>query len=105
MLIVVLSPDPEQGLAALAALRSTVPCLLAVGPADEPKLILRAMREGAAYYVDEAALADGDQVDTNALGALSALGRREPRAESREHEKRANDFLHKRTSFPSSALL
>src|SRR5438046_2353016 len=48
MLVVVLSPDPERGLATLSKLRAlTRGYLLAVGQASEPKLILRALHEGA----------------------------------------------------------
>ena len=50
-----LSPDFDRGLAALAAIRSAVPAkLLAVGPAGESKAVLRALRQGADDYVDEA---------------------------------------------------
>src|SRR5258708_36792421 len=43
--VVVLSPDSERALAALAAVRQRVRGhVLGVGPASEPKLILRALR-------------------------------------------------------------
>jgi pilus assembly protein CpaE len=60
MLVVVLSPDPERGLEALRNLRRQAPgYLLAVGQASEPKLILRALNEGADVFLDEAELETG----------------------------------------------
>src|SRR5437764_1183523 len=57
MLVVLLSPDPERGLGALRHLRQQMPgYFLAVGKVSEPKLILRALHEGADLYVDEAEL-------------------------------------------------
>jgi pilus assembly protein CpaE len=60
LLVVVLSPDVERGLDALRKVRrlTTVP-LLAVGQASEPKLILRALHEGADLFLDEADLEEG----------------------------------------------
>jgi pilus assembly protein CpaE len=56
MILTVLRPDTEQGLQVLRQLRSVASArLLAVGPA-ESKLILRALREGADLYLDEAEL-------------------------------------------------
>jgi pilus assembly protein CpaE len=55
--VVVLSADAEYSLAVLSQVRArTQRRLLAVGPADEPKLILRALREGADHYLDESEL-------------------------------------------------
>src|SRR5262249_47884135 len=60
MLVVVLSPDPERGLEALRKLRpQATGYLLAVGQASEPKLILRALHEGADLFLDEAELETG----------------------------------------------
>jgi len=57
MFVVVLSPDPERGLGALRNLRRQMPgYFVAVGKVSEPKLILRALHEGADLYVDEAEL-------------------------------------------------
>ena len=57
MLVVVLSPDPERGLDALRRVRRVAAgYVLAVGQASEPKLILRALHEGADHYLDEAEL-------------------------------------------------
>jgi pilus assembly protein CpaE len=54
MLVVVLSPAPDQALKLIRELRSRVPGpVLAVGQASEPKLILRALHEGADHYLDE----------------------------------------------------
>jgi pilus assembly protein CpaE len=60
MLVVVLSPDPERGLEALRKLRpQATGYLLAVGQASEPKLILRALNDGADLFLDEAELETG----------------------------------------------
>ena len=57
VLVVVLSPDPERGLEALRQARHAMTgCVLAVGQASDSKLILRALHEGADYYIDEAEL-------------------------------------------------
>src|SRR5262249_3579725 len=67
LVVVVLQPDPEQALTVLADLRLvTATPVLVVGPADDPRLILRALRTGAGDFVDEAEL-------ESELGA--ALGR------------------------------
>jgi pilus assembly protein CpaE len=60
MVVVVLTAEPETGLDVLRRARRYGPgCLLAVGEASEPKLILRAMHEGADLFVDEAELESG----------------------------------------------
>ena len=60
MLVVVLSPDPERGLEALRRIRQLATgYVLAVGQASEPKLILRALHEGADHYLDEVDLEMG----------------------------------------------
>jgi pilus assembly protein CpaE len=60
MVVVALQPDPERGLEALRNLRrQTSSFLLAVGQASEPKLILRALHEGADHFLDEAELESG----------------------------------------------
>jgi pilus assembly protein CpaE len=72
MLVVVLSPDPERGLEALRKLRPQASgYLLAVGKASEPKLILRALHEGADLFLDEAELETG--LDA-ALARLNSKG-------------------------------
>lgn len=54
LVVVVLSPDPSLGLAALAKVRArTQARLLAVGPASQSRLILEAVRHGASDYIDE----------------------------------------------------
>jgi pilus assembly protein CpaE len=65
LVVAVLQPDPERSLPLLRQLRIGTPGrLLAVGPA-ESKLILRALREGADLYLDEA------DVEGELLGAFA----------------------------------
>lgn len=53
-LVVLLSPDIERAIATILETRSiTKTRMVAVGPASDPQLILRVLREGAAEYVDE----------------------------------------------------
>jgi pilus assembly protein CpaE len=60
MAVVVLSPDPDLGLLTLRKARSLMDgYILAVGQASEPRLILRALHEGADHYLDEAELETG----------------------------------------------
>ena len=60
MAVVVLSADPEQGLEVLRRARALMTgYILVVGQASEPKLILRALHEGADHYLDEAELETG----------------------------------------------
>jgi pilus assembly protein CpaE len=61
MTVVVLSPDPVRGLEAVrrARLAMNTGYILAVGQASEPKLILRALHEGADHYLDETELESG----------------------------------------------
>jgi pilus assembly protein CpaE len=57
LLVLVLSPDVEQGLGTLAQLRLPGQTrVVAVGPATDSRLVLRALRAGASDYVDEAEL-------------------------------------------------
>ncbi len=57
---VVLSPDPERGLEILRKVRrATRSYVFAVGDTSEPKLILRALHEGADHFLDEADLETG----------------------------------------------
>src|SRR6266446_6992063 len=57
LVVVMLNPDPERALAALDALTIQAPTrVLVVGPASDPKLVLRALRGGGDDYVDEAEL-------------------------------------------------
>jgi pilus assembly protein CpaE len=54
VVVLTLSPSPEQALAALREIRAMLPAhVLAVGPATDPRLILRTLREGACQYLDE----------------------------------------------------
>lgn len=58
LIVVILSPDPAPGLAGLRELRaSTQATLVAIGPGDNPQLILRSLREGAHEYLGEQELA------------------------------------------------
>src|SRR5207249_786265 len=56
--ILVLPADPEAGFGPMRDICRIVPDvhLLAIGPATDPKLILRALHEGAAEYFDETLL-------------------------------------------------
>ncbi len=68
MLVVVLTADPERGLEALRNLRrQSAGYLLAVGQASEPKLILRALHEGADLFLDETELETGLESALNRL--------------------------------------
>jgi pilus assembly protein CpaE len=67
--VVVLSPEPERVLGSLAVLRSlTRARLLVVGPTGDPRLILRALRAGAADFADE------NDLDVELPAALGRLG-------------------------------
>ncbi len=62
-MLVVLSPAPDRAIQALRKVRTLMSGpVLAVGPVNDPKLILRALNDGANYYFDEADL-DG-QIET-----------------------------------------
>jgi pilus assembly protein CpaE len=66
--VLVLSPDTERALVLLGQARAGIQRrLLAIGPAAEPKLILRALREGADQYLDEA------ELEVELEGALARL--------------------------------
>ena len=53
LLVLVMSPDLRAALAVLHELKNTTQAhVLAVGPADDPKHILRTLREGAQEYLD-----------------------------------------------------
>lgn len=56
LIAVVLSPWPEHGLELLDQLRGKPARVLVVGPTGDSKLVLRALRGGAADYVDRAEL-------------------------------------------------
>ncbi|MBN9121138.1 MAG: hypothetical protein J0I06_18635 [Planctomycetes bacterium] len=53
LFVLCLRPDPERALGACGAARAAGVPVVAVGPMDDPKLILRALRVGAAEYVTE----------------------------------------------------
>ncbi|MFM7160811.1 MAG: hypothetical protein ACKO3P_10610, partial [Planctomycetaceae bacterium] len=53
LIVVVLGPDIERSLKVIAPLQALGGVqVLAVGPATDPKLVIRAMREGANEYLD-----------------------------------------------------
>ena len=57
IVLVVFPPDPERALAVVRDIgRRTAASILAVGPATDTKLVLRALREGASEYLDLADL-------------------------------------------------
>lgn len=57
VVLVVLVPDPEKALSVMREIRRrTTARVLAVGPATDTKLVLRALREGAGEYLDVAEL-------------------------------------------------
>jgi pilus assembly protein CpaE len=57
IVVVVLSPDPQRALTVVKELKGRVgTAILAVGPATDAKLVMRAIREGAAEYLDQADL-------------------------------------------------
>jgi pilus assembly protein CpaE len=73
LLLVVLSSDPEGGLDTLRrARRLTSAYMVAVGPTSEPKLILRALQDGADHFLDE------DELES---GLEAALARRQNKGE------------------------
>jgi pilus assembly protein CpaE len=73
LVILVLAPDPARALTTLAEVRAAVPGkVLAVGPDDDPKLILRALRAGADDFVLDTEL---DSELSDALVRLSTDAR------------------------------
>lgn len=70
LVVVVLPPNLERNLAILAQLQPMISCpILAVGPASDAQIVLRALRSGAEDFVDDA------QVDVELPAALSRLRR------------------------------
>lgn len=57
LIFVCLGADPELALEIVAEVRGAGAPVVAVGPADDPRLILRTLRSGAAEYVTEDELA------------------------------------------------
>lgn len=54
LIVVALSPDPRQGLRTIAELAGIGEgCVIALGPASDPQLILRSLHGGADEYLDE----------------------------------------------------
>jgi pilus assembly protein CpaE len=68
LVVVVLSPNPERTLIVLNEVRLlTQARILAVGPASDSRLVLRALRAGAGDFLDEA------ELDTELRAALERL--------------------------------
>ncbi|NQV27769.1 MAG: hypothetical protein HQ518_25755 [Rhodopirellula sp.] len=68
IVLIALSPDFERALGILRDIhRRTAARILAVGPATDTKLVLRALREGALEYLDQ------DELPTELSDALSRL--------------------------------
>src|SRR5262249_27835940 len=60
LIVLSFSPEPQRGLETLVKVRaSSRTHIVAVGPGDDPKLILNALRNGANEFIDEAEL-EGD---------------------------------------------
>ena len=72
LVVLVLPADPERGFAVFREILDMVQTrVVVVGPASDPKLILRTLREGAYCYIDEA------ELETEFTESLARL-RREP---------------------------
>jgi pilus assembly protein CpaE len=56
VVVVVLSPSPPHALEMLARIRNRSSAVVAVGPSQDPQLILQALHGGANHYIDEADL-------------------------------------------------
>ena len=57
LVVLVLAPDPERALAVLPGIRLLAHGrVVVVGPASDTRLVIRALREGAGDYIDEAEL-------------------------------------------------
>ncbi len=68
LLVIVLSPDPDRSLQALTDLRLLSPArVLVVGPASNPRLVLLALRAGAADFIEE------DELEAELPPALGRL--------------------------------
>jgi pilus assembly protein CpaE len=78
LVVIVLGDDPEHALAVLSGLRVRAPGrVLAVGPASDPKILIRALRAGADDYADQ------DDLETHVRDALQrCLGGRRSHEES-----------------------
>ena len=76
ILLVVLAPDFERALGVLRDVhRRTAARILAVGPATDTKLVLRALREGALEYLDQGELLTELSDALNRLNASGTMGR------------------------------
>jgi pilus assembly protein CpaE len=76
ILLIVLAPDFERALGVLRDVhRRTTARILAVGPATDTKLVLRALREGALEYLDQGELLTELSDALNRLNASGTMGR------------------------------
>ena len=76
ILLIVLAPDFERALGVLRDVhRRTTARILAVGPATDTKLVLRALREGALEYLDQGELLTELSDALKRLNASGTLGR------------------------------
>jgi pilus assembly protein CpaE len=75
LVVLCLGPDPESALFALSEVRRGGGSpVIAVGPTDDPKLILRALRTGATEYVTEDELAtEFDEALARLRGATTGI--------------------------------
>jgi pilus assembly protein CpaE len=68
LVVLLLSPDRDRALVVLGELRSKVPCrTLVIGPSNDSKLVLRALRCGADDFIDE------NELETELKAALVRL--------------------------------
>jgi len=75
ILLIVLAPDFERALGVLRDIhRRTTARILAVGPATDTKLVLRALREGALEYLDQGELLTELSDALKRLNASGTLG-------------------------------
>jgi pilus assembly protein CpaE len=68
LVLLILPPDPELGLASLIEVRTAVQAkIFAIGPVSNTKLVLRALRHGADDYIDQ------DELDTELREAMVSI--------------------------------
>jgi len=76
IVLIVLTPDVERALGVLRDIhRRTAARILAVGPATDTKLVLRALREGALEYLDQGELRTELSDALSRLNASGTMGR------------------------------
>ena len=71
-----LSPDPQRAIVVMGKIRgATRAHIIAVGPAQDPKLILRTLREGADEFLDEAELENELGLTVSRLATMKTGGK------------------------------